>query len=183
MSIDGKVIADDDGLHGASAKQYPIALEKGLHRFELLYFKGPCRRHGGHANLAHKISIGWEGPGFGFRRLTEADFVCEDAARPSLTLALKDAAPGRVLEDNLVELRARANLGGHRIAKVQLYSGRMLLATAEGADVEDPNDITFKFLFPAGRNRIRARLWYDDGHSVDSDNVLDFETREYIEGP
>jgi len=183
MSIDGKVIADDDGLHGVSAKQYPIALAKGLHSFELLYFKGPCRRHGGHANLANKISIGWEGPGFQFRRLTEDDFVCEDAGRPSLTLALKDAAPGRVLEDNLVEIRARASLGEHRITKVQLYAGRMLLATAKGADVEEPGDIAFKFLFPAGRNRIRARLWYDGRYSVDSDNVLDFETRECIEGP
>ena len=61
------------------------ALRKGLHSFELEYFKGPSRRH--HGNLPDKISIRWEGPGFGLRRLTEADFVCsDDPDHPSISL-------------------------------------------------------------------------------------------------
>ena len=183
MSLDGKVIADNDGLHGASVKQYPIALKKGLHPFDLQYFKGPSRRHGGHANLADKLSVSWEGPGFGLRRLAGNDFMCEDAELPACTLALKGAVSGAVLEDNLVEILAKTRLRGHRLTKVQLYSGRMVLRSAEGDDLARAGDLVFKVLFPAGRNRIRARLWYDDRYSVDSDNVLDFETREYTEGP
>ena len=181
--IDGTVLADNDGLHGASARQYPIALAKGLHAFELRYFKGPCRRHGGHANLANKISLRWEGPGFALRRLAAGDFLCERADVPSISLSLTGAEGGGVLRDNLVELRARADLKGRRATKVQLYSGRKLLAAAEGGDIADTGESTFRYLFPSGRNRVRARLWYDGRFSVDSDGVLDFETRERIEGP
>jgi hypothetical protein len=183
LSIDGEVIADDDGLHGASAKQYPVPLKEGPHAFELQYFKGPCRRHGGHANLADKISIRWEGPGFALRKLSEDDFLCERVDGPSLALSLKGAVAGGVLQDNLAEIRVRPDLRGHRLSKVQLHSGRMLLATARREDVEDSGDVVFRHLFPAGKNRIRARLWYDDRFSVDTDRVLDFETRELIEGP
>jgi len=183
MSIDDKVIADNDGIHSASVKQYSIALKKGLHAFEMLYFKGPSRRHGAHANLADKISISWEGPGFGLRKLTTNDFMSKSADLPSLTLALKGAVSGGVLEDNLAEIRAKISLHGHRLTNVQLYSGRMLLRSAEGTDIRDTGDIVFKVLFPAGSNRVWARLWYDDNYSVDSDNMLDFEAQEYTEGP
>jgi len=183
LRIGGQVIADNDGLHGASAKQYPAALAKGSHPFELQYFKGPCRRHGGHANLANKIAIGWEGPGFTLRRLAEGDFLCERADGPSVVLSLKGAPAGGVLADNLAEIRVRPDLRGRRLSKVQLYSGRMLLATAGREDVTDGGEVVFTHLFPAGKNRIRARLWYDDRFSVDTDRVLDFETRELIEGP
>jgi len=183
LSVGGKVIADDDGLGGASAKQYPAALAKGLHAFELQYFKGPCRRHGGHANLANKIAVGWEGPGFALRRLAEGDFLCERSDGPSVTLSLKSAPVDGVLADNLAEIRVRPDLRGRPLSKVQLYSGRRLLATAGREDLTDNGEVVFKHLFPAGRNRIRARLWCDESFSVDTDRVLDFETRELIEGP
>ena len=172
MSIDGKLIAENDGIHSASVKQYPIALKKGLHAFELLYFKGPSRRH--HANLADKLSISWEGPGFALRKLANNDFICEGADLPSLALALKGDVSGGVVKDNLVEIRADIDPRGHQITKLQLYSGGMLLTSAQGV---------FKVLLPAGRNRLWARLWYDADHSVDSSNVLDFQTQEYTEGP
>ncbi|MCX6996931.1 MAG: PA14 domain-containing protein [Kiritimatiellaeota bacterium] len=183
LSLDGKTMADNDGLHSMSVRQYPIALKKGTHTFELLYFKGAGTRHGGHANLADKLSVSWEGPGFGLRKLAENDFLCEGAELPALTLSLKDAARGGVIEDNLVEILATPSPGGHRLAKVQLYSGRMLLESAEGAALQKAGPVAFKILFPAGRNRIWARLWYDGQRSVDADNALEFETREHIKGP
>jgi len=181
LTMDGKLIADNDGIHSASLKQYPIALKKGLHLFELLYFKGPSDRH--HANIANKISISWEGPGFGLRKLAEDDFMCQGEDVPSLTLALTGDVSGGVLKDNLVEIRTKATLHGHRLTKLQLYNGGMLLSSAEGAELRDTGDIIFKILLPAGRNRLWARLWYDGDRSVDSGNVLDFETQEYTEGP
>ena len=183
LRIDHAVLADDDGLHGASAKQYPIALAKGLHAFELEYFKGPSRRHGGHANLSDKIAIAWEGPGFTFRRLEAKDFLCERADVPSLSLALSGTVAGGVLKDNLAEIRARADLRGRRPTKIQLYSGRKLLAAAHREDLAKGSEAVFHYLFPSGRNRVRARLWYDGRFSVDSASILEFETRELLEGP
>jgi len=183
LRIGDTVLADDDGLHGASARQYPIALKKGLHAFALEYFKGPCRRHGGHANLSNKIAIGWEGPGFARRRLGEKDFLCRRANVPSLSVSVQGDVAGGVLNDNLAELRVRADLRGHRPTKIQLYSGRKLLATVRGEDVATGGGAVFRYLFPAGPNRVRARLWYDDRFSVDSDRMLAFETRELLEGP
>ena len=183
LSLGGRVIADDDGIHGASVRQYTVGLKKGLHTFELSYFKGPSRRHGGHASLVDKLSVGWEGPGFELRKLTKNDFMREDAELPNITLALKGGASSGVIKDNLVEVIARSDIRGHRPTKIQLYSGRMVLRTAEGTDLTETGDAVFKILFPTGRNRIHARLWYDEQYSVDSDNMLEFETKEYTEGP
>ena len=184
LRLGGRVIADHDGVHGASARQHVVALSKGTHAFEMDYFKGPGRRHGGHASLADKLSVSWEGPGFITRRLSEGDFRCENAEGPALILALKGGAADGGLGDNLVEITARAVMRGHRPDKVQLCSGRKVLRTLDAADLDNTeDDLACRILFPTGRNRIHARLWYDGGHSVDSENVLEFETRELNEGP
>jgi len=177
LSLGGRVIADDDGLHGMATRQYPVALKGGLHAIELLYFKGPSRRHGGHAYLADKLSVSWEGPGFGPRKLTSADFMRRNAAIPSLNLTLKGTLIDGVLDDNLVEIVPDIDLLGRRLTRVQLYSGRKVIKSASG---DNP---TFKLLLPAGKNRVHARLWYDESCSVDSGNALEFETRDRTEGP
>jgi len=208
MKINGRVIAENDGIRSASVKQYTIALRQGLHAFELLYFKGPSRRH--HANIANRISIGWEGPGFGLRKLAEDDFVCGTEDVPSLTLALQGDVSGGILKDNLAKVRAKITRHGHRPTKLQLYNDRMLLSSAAGdelavasggkkgtgpicakhppgrsgkLDLSPFSEIVFQVLLPAGKNRLWARLWCDDNRSVDSSNVLDVETQECAEGP
>lgn len=182
MAIDGKVIADNDGIHSASVKQYPISLEAGMHAFELEYFKGPSRRH--HKNLPDKISISWEGPGFALRKLARDDFMCEDTgAVPSVALGIKGAEPGGVLADNLVDILAKTDLHGHRLTNLQLFSGHMLLRDSRNAEPDGEGGLAFRVLFPSGANRIWARLWYDGSRSVDSGNALEFETREVTEGP
>ena len=182
MRLGGKVVADNDGLHSRSPRQYPVALKQGLHAFELLYFKGAGRRH--HAGLPDRISIRWEGPGFGLRRLTEADFACaDDGRRPSLALALESPVANGVAEDNWVKIRAVPAMRRRQLEKLQLYSGNMLLKTAGRADLRDDGSLLFEGLFPAEANRIWARLWYDGHHSVDAGNVLEFETRNYSDGP
>lgn len=39
LSVDDKLVVDNDGLHGAYEKSGEIALQKGLHKIELLYFQ------------------------------------------------------------------------------------------------------------------------------------------------
>ena len=177
LSVNGKVVAERDGIHSTSVRQYPIALSKGLHPFEMSCFKGA------QALLADRILAEWEGPGFGLRKLSQGDFASGDGADfPSIALDLGGGAPEAVLEDNLVEVRARIRPQGHRVDKVQLYRGRQLLQTVPGPQALDMANVSFNVLLPEGHNPIWARLWYDGNSSVES-NVLDLKTRNRTEGP
>ena len=182
LSLDGKVVAEHDGLHGRSPRQYALALQKGLHPWKLEYFYGAGRAH--HPNLADILSVSWEGPGFGPRRMTQEDFRCEDKGDcPSVRLTLTGDASGGLVKDNLVKIRAAVAARGHKLDRLQIFSGRMLLGTIDGAELNDPAGVSFERLFPAGENRIWARLWYDGHFSTDGDNVLEFRTQDYSDGP
>ena len=177
MSVDGKVVADNDGIHSTSVKQYPLALSRGLHAFDLACFKGP------QAYLADRISVRWEGPGFGLRPLSRDDFVCSDSRDlPSIDIAVDGAVSEGVLRDNLVEIRAAIQPGGHRINKAHLFRGRRLLQSRSLARPDDVAGIAFDVLLPEGDSRLWARLWYDDESSVES-NVLALTARNRTDGP
>ena len=177
LSVDGKVVAERDGIHSTSVRQYPVALSKGLHTFEMAYFKGP------EAYLADKILMAWEGPGFGLRNLSRDDFMVRDNGDlPALALDAGGTVSSGVLEDNLVEIRGRIERRGRRIDKVQLFCGRQLLETVSGTDSGNLDRIAIKVLLPEGDNQIRARLWYDGGSSVES-NVLTLKTQNRTDGP
>jgi hypothetical protein len=174
LKIDGHPLADNDGLHGTSVRQYPLALEQGTHAFELSYFKGP------QTYLAPKILLSWEGPGFKIRKLAPGDFVCKDNSdRPTIAMPKQDFK--RALQDNLVTITPLIDRREHRINKVQFYCGRYLLGTVTAAD---NHDLTFSNLLPQGVNRLWARLWYGDKtrHSIDSD-VMVIETHNKTDGP
>ena len=176
LLIDGRMVADNDGIHGTSVAQYPLALAAGLHSFELSYFKGSK------SYLADKILARWEGPGFQPRKLTGDDFVNDDRARiPTITMPADGALSKGVLSDNLVTIRPRIQDRGHKIAKVQYYRDRLLLATVERSATAGADDMVFRNLLPAGKNRIWARLWYDDHCSVDS-NVITLTAKNRTEG-
>ncbi len=177
VSIDGKTIVERDGIHGTSVRQYPLALSKGLHAFEMSYFKGP------NAYLADKIMAAWEGPGFGLRNLAAEDFLAKDGGDlPSIGLDVAGSAPSVVLEDNLVEVRGRIEPREHRIDKVQLFRGRQLIETLSRTASGRMERVAFKVLLPQGDNRIWARLWYDGNSSVES-NVLALKARNRTDGP
>jgi len=177
LSVDGKVVADNDGIHSASVKQYPLALSPGLHAFELAYFKGP------QAYLADRLSVSWEGPGFGLRPLSRDDFVCSDSpGLPSIDIALNGAVSEGVLRDNQVEIRAATQPRGHRVNRVQLFRGRQLLQSRSLARPDDVAGIAFDVLLPEGDSQIWARLWYDDKSSVES-NELTLTARNRTDGP
>ncbi|MCJ7487521.1 MAG: PA14 domain-containing protein [Candidatus Aminicenantes bacterium] len=56
LSVAGKEIIANDGVHGMTEEKSEVALEAGWHAFELLYFQG----RGGLG-----LDISWQAPGFG----------------------------------------------------------------------------------------------------------------------
>ncbi|MHC4504082.1 MAG: PA14 domain-containing protein, partial [Planctomycetota bacterium] len=168
LKIGGEVIGDNDGLHSRSEKQYAAALAEGLHGFELLHFRGS-------SNLSiGQLAVLWEGPGIERRTLGAGDLFREvPADAPSITLTPARGVDGP--EDNLVEIRPKIDRRGHALGRVEYYCGKLLLNTVS----EEP--FLFRKVLPEGRNRVMARLWYDDGSSVDS-NVLELEVRN-VTGP
>ena len=167
MKIDRKLIADNDGIHSASTKQYAIALTKGPHTFELEYFKGSSKGY----PESRKLSISWEGPGFERRFLARTDFLCDadSDAIPSTVLTLKGGHG--VLDDTLAKLHASITRRGRRVRKLQLFAGKLLLATRTGADADDKGNIDFSVIIPEGEYKVWTRLWFDEGGSIDSNEL------------
>jgi len=159
LIIDGKVIGDNDGLHSRSEKLYPAALDAGTHEFELLYFRS---RPG---ITVRQLEVLWEGPGINRRILTDSDFLCKtppDTPSIKLTPAKKAVDPA----DNLITLQPEIDERGHEIERVEYFCGDLLLSTAE----EKP--FALHGILPEGENIMMARIWYDNGHSVDSNRLI-----------
>jgi hypothetical protein len=55
LSIDGKMLINNDGMHPVVLRLERIALEAGFHPVEVGYFQ-----HGG----SHTLELSWKGPGF-----------------------------------------------------------------------------------------------------------------------
>jgi len=177
LCIDDRVVADNDGIHGTSVRQYPLALEQGLHAFELSYFKGS------RPYLADKILMAWEGPRLEKRKFAPGDFACaDDSDTPSITMPAAGTLAKRLVDDNLVSIQPTIEDRGHRIAKVQFYRDRLLLSTAVNTVAGGTGELAFRNLLPAGENRLWARLWYDGHRSVDSD-VISVKAENKTEGP
>ena len=175
MWIDGDLVADNDGLHGTAVRQYPRALQEGLHRFELRYFRGAKKY------LAEKVLFRWEGPGFARRSLSDSDFRCRyEGDLPTIALRLGTKTVQGVLADNAVDLHAAVHAAGHRAEKVQFFSGPLLLGTL----TPKPNEDTLRLstLLPPGPQTLTARLWYDRNHSISADAVRVVATNR-TEGP
>ena len=184
LFIDGQLIADNDGIHSTSQKRYSLALRKGLRAFKLEYFKGADDGNSKQSTTA-KIACRWEGPGFELRKLTRDDFMCEQNAEvPTATLMLKgtESAAG-VLKDNLAKIQVGIESRKQSIQKLQLFAGKVLLATKFVADVDDKGNVDIDVLLPEGKNQIWARLWFGDGNSVDSVNELVLNAKNQTVAP
>ena len=183
LHVDGKLIADNDGIHSTSQKLCSVALGKGLRAFELEYFKGANDGNSNQSTTA-KIAISWEGPGFELRKLSRDDFMCDERAEvPSATLVLKGAVSAGVLEDNMAKIQVGIERRGQAIQKLQLFAGKVLLTTKHGADVDDKGKLDMEALLPEGGNLVWARLWFGEGHSIDSSNELELEAKNRITEP
>jgi len=175
MSIDGKLVADNDGIHGTSVTHYPLALEKGLHSFALSYFKG------GRKYLPRKIQFAWEGPGFPRRQVEMTDLACESAADlPEVRISLTGGMPkDGLLTDNAIEVRADIKAAGNQIEKVEFFCGAQMLGVLRP---EGNQAVKLSALLPAGRNQVTARLWYNKNYSVNA-NELWLTAKNQAEAP
>ena len=183
LYVDGKLIADNDGIHSTSQKLYSIPLNKGLRAFELEYFKGANNGNSKQSTTA-KIAISWEGPGFEIRKLTREDFRCVESEEvPSVTLALKSAVSAGVLEDNIARIQVGIARRNQSIQKLQLFAGKVLLTTRSAADVNDRGNANISVLLPEGRNQVWARLWFGEGKSIDSANELELDAKNRVADP
>ncbi|MFT5409234.1 MAG: hypothetical protein ACI9NC_001955 [Verrucomicrobiales bacterium] len=183
LYVDGELVAENDGIHSTSQTLYSLALSKGLRAFELEYFKGANDGNSRQSTTA-KIAISWEGPGFEMRKLAREDLSCDDSADiPSATLVLNSAVSAGVLEDNMARIQVGIERREQSIQKLQLFAGKVLLTTKRGADFDDRGNVEIEVLLPEGQNLLWARLWFGDGHSIDSANELELEARNRIAEP
>lgn len=183
LSIDNKLIADNDGIHSTSQKRYSLALCKGLCPFKLEYFKGANDGNSQQSTTA-KISLHWEGPNFELRKLTRGDFMCVQSAEiPSTSLALQGEVTGSVLKDNLANIQVEIENCKQPINKLQLFAGKVLLTTKYSTDANNPGKFDIDVLMPEGQNQIWARLWFGNGRSVDSSNELKIKAKNQTVAP
>jgi len=170
LVIDGKTVGDNDGIHSRCEKQYAATLGKGLHAFDLSYF-----RQGGHA-VIDPLAVFWEGPGLGRRRLGDGDFTYEVTAHmPSITLAQASRGKDQDPQDNLVTIDPKIDAQGRTIERVDYFCGKLLLGSVS------KKPYLLRQVFPQGENRVLARLWFDKSNSVDS-NLLTHVSRN-LAGP
>ena len=65
LKIDGAMVVDNDGLHSALTKSGTVALEQGLHRFEVGFFEAAGQ---------DDVVVEWIGPGFERQRVPPAAY-------------------------------------------------------------------------------------------------------------
>jgi len=172
LFLDGKLVVDNDGVHGSTPGACPLALKKGLHRFEFEHFVG-----GGRGGMG--LVMRWEGPGFERRDFTSDDFRCEDSGElPVFDLRIATPVVDGVPAGNLAEFHAAAGLRGHEATEVQLYADRKIIASA--GTMNPRGRAVFKVLLPKGKRNYWARLWYDDGNSVNSRSTLPLDVKNNI---
>ena len=175
LAVDGKVVFDNDEIHGTTLRQVPLLLTRGAHPVEFSYFKGPQRY------LADKILFTWEGPGFARRPIAPADFSCRDTGELPLITMPTNLSSKDTLRDNLVVVQPKIDARGHTVSRVQFYRGRYLLGSVGAQADGSAKSTSFRNILPEGTNLLWGRLWYDENHSVDSD-ILVLEAKNKTEG-
>jgi hypothetical protein len=177
LAIDGRLVADNDGVHSTTIRRYPVALAKGLHAIQLDYFKSGYAKMDGW--LSAKLWLGMEGPGLPLRPLGRDDFMCQgDDSTPIIRLESPTAAEA---SGNRFILRPHLTLNGHQIARIEYYRGRIKLGECSGSDLAQEGGETFETILPQGDNQLWARLWYSEGSAVDS-NTANFAATDVKQG-
>jgi len=111
LTIDGKVVIDNDGIHPTNAVGGSVELAGGNHHIRVSYFQGP----GGALALVLEVAA----PGQGFRVFDMRDFRPHPNVRPGS--AADDARP-HVRRDST--FRGSAALTGYEMAAFEAMKGR-----------------------------------------------------------
>ncbi len=139
----------------ASTPRSPIFprafLEKGLHRCQLDYFRGPEDKGN------PMLHVEWAGPRFDYRRIGPGDLACERPEGEPVAVLVPTINNG-----NLLSVRQTNQISGHSFSKLEVFSGKLMLGVVGQADAVPT------YVLPAGTQAIWGRLWYDGSRSVDS---------------
>ena len=151
LTIGSQVVAENDGIHTATTHLSQAFLEKGLHRWQLDYFRGPDGI--GHPTL----NVEWAGPRFDYRRINPGDLACERVQSEPIAGLLPTISNG-----NLLSVRQSHQMKGHSLSKLEVFAGKLMLGVVSQADAAP------SYVLPAGAQAVWGRLWYDGSRSVDS---------------
>ena len=158
VRIDGQLVLDNDGLHSATERRATVALERGLHRFECVWFRG---YEPGHKEWTG-LWLGWERPGASLEEIPLIAWSCEDSGDlPEMRL---------VAEQDANQLRTRPQIvaRGASISRVVVFQNGLVWGESATAPFEIPG------LLSPGTNRLRARLYYNEGRTIDDPRTLEF---------
>jgi len=152
LTIDGKIVADNDGIHTTVTHLSSACLDEGLHSFSLDYFRA---EYG--VGLRDKLCLEWCGPGFDYREVGPSDLAC----RESDSMPVISLVPS-IENGNRLSVKQAHQLKGHKFNSLELFAGKLMLG------VVDRSDAVPAFVLPAGKQMLWGRLWYDGNFSVDS---------------
>ena len=151
LTIGSQVVAENDGIHTAITHLSQAFLEKGLHRCQFDYFRGPDGI--GQPTLL----VEWAGPRFDYRRISPGDLACERSEDEPVAELVPTINSG-----NLLSVRQAHQMSGHSFSKLEVFAGKLMLGVVGQADAVPT------YVLPAGTQAIWGRLWYDRSRSVDS---------------
>ncbi len=159
LLVDGVEVVNFDGLHQRADKSGWIALAAGQHAVSVQYAFSDQR---GQTTYWDDIWVAYEGPGISKQWVpANAWYRLPGSGEPTVSLATP-ANSGTVCGSNIT-LTAAVTLNGATANRIQYYVGNYSL----GQSATSPYSITALY-GAAATNRLRARLFYNDGYSVDS---------------
>ncbi|NQZ59273.1 MAG: hypothetical protein HRT88_17605, partial [Lentisphaeraceae bacterium] len=155
LTIGDKLVADNNGLHTTVTHLSTAFLQKGLHSFKLDYFKGKKK-----VNLQDKLNLQWAGPGFDYRTVDNSDLLSKKSIHcPKVVLKTI------ISDGNKLQITQAHDMKRQRFNQLEIFVGSLRLG------VIDKLTEKVNFVLPSGKQKLWARLWYNDGHSVDSTPV------------
>jgi len=153
LTVGGSVIIERDGQWGTAQQSGWAALAAGNHEIVL--------EHVYDALAGRNFSVRWEGPGMAEQAVPVAQLLsADDGSWPAVSVAAQADGQGGA------EVRAAVRLAGSAAAaeveRTVLYLDDWELARSDGAGVQ------YRGPLAAGLNRLRARVIFGGGKTVDS---------------
>lgn len=168
LTIDGTLIADNDGQHSAGSVTGTAPLAAGKHAINVQYFMDWQ-----YSSFNDVISLSWSGPGIASALVPDSAYYrVPVAGEPALTLTAP--ADSTIHSGSNLTLTASVTANGNTINNVQFYSANRYAANDDfmfdnflGQDSTAPYSMNLPF-WAATANVIRARVTYNGTNTLDS---------------